>query len=317
MISRSNAVSACISPSTTSDGSRCRNSATARERLSVLLDAGIDVYTTVNIQHVESLNDIVAQIPGVTVRETFDAESTHSVEQQRGGWQAILVGCLLALAAPPYPRSVLVAPIAWSLIGTQANILVVNPDVPVHSLKELIALAKDPVPEVRMAVARSLAPYDSEASAASLVSAPASANNPPAADQVLLDDAFEGRRVAVFVPGALRIDDGHRPFAAHAQMPGGVQVPQMPSTGSLPTSLPSKDSLLEQAKGMSAEDVVAMLQAMGIETGIDLDKLVDAGLLAKDDRRYRMGAKVGLLANSSRKPAVASRTIVAQGLSSE
>ena len=27
---------------------------------------------------------------GVTVRETFDAESTHSVEQQRGGWQAIL-----------------------------------------------------------------------------------------------------------------------------------------------------------------------------------------------------------------------------------
>ncbi len=27
---------------------------------------------------------------GVTVRETFDAETTHSVEQQRGGWQAIL-----------------------------------------------------------------------------------------------------------------------------------------------------------------------------------------------------------------------------------
>ena len=27
---------------------------------------------------------------GVTVRETFDAESTHSVEQQRQGWQAIL-----------------------------------------------------------------------------------------------------------------------------------------------------------------------------------------------------------------------------------
>ena len=26
----------------------------------------------------------------VTVRETFDAESTHSVEQQREGWQAIL-----------------------------------------------------------------------------------------------------------------------------------------------------------------------------------------------------------------------------------
>ena len=27
---------------------------------------------------------------GVTVRETFDAEPTHSVEQQRGDWQAIL-----------------------------------------------------------------------------------------------------------------------------------------------------------------------------------------------------------------------------------
>jgi uncharacterized protein YndB with AHSA1/START domain len=27
---------------------------------------------------------------GVTVRETFDPESTHSVEQQRQGWQAIL-----------------------------------------------------------------------------------------------------------------------------------------------------------------------------------------------------------------------------------
>jgi uncharacterized protein YndB with AHSA1/START domain len=27
---------------------------------------------------------------GVTVRETFDAETTHSTEQQRGGWQAIL-----------------------------------------------------------------------------------------------------------------------------------------------------------------------------------------------------------------------------------
>ena len=27
---------------------------------------------------------------GVIVRETFDAESTHSIEQQREGWQAIL-----------------------------------------------------------------------------------------------------------------------------------------------------------------------------------------------------------------------------------
>src|SRR5450755_3065234 len=35
-----------------------------------LLNRGIDVYTTVNIQHIESLNDIVAQITGVRVRET-------------------------------------------------------------------------------------------------------------------------------------------------------------------------------------------------------------------------------------------------------
>ncbi|MBK8095888.1 MAG: sensor histidine kinase KdpD [Planctomycetes bacterium] len=35
-----------------------------------LLDAGISVHTTLNIQHVESLNDVVARSTGVTVRET-------------------------------------------------------------------------------------------------------------------------------------------------------------------------------------------------------------------------------------------------------
>lgn len=35
-----------------------------------LLSAGIDVYTTLNIQHLESLNDVVAQITGVRVKET-------------------------------------------------------------------------------------------------------------------------------------------------------------------------------------------------------------------------------------------------------
>lgn len=34
-----------------------------------LLGAGIDVFTTVNVQHIESLNDVVAQITGVIVRE--------------------------------------------------------------------------------------------------------------------------------------------------------------------------------------------------------------------------------------------------------
>ncbi|GAC1641871.1 MAG: DUF4118 domain-containing protein [Herpetosiphon sp.] len=36
-----------------------------------LLDAGIDVYATVNVQHVESLNDVVAQITGIRIRETI------------------------------------------------------------------------------------------------------------------------------------------------------------------------------------------------------------------------------------------------------
>jgi two-component system sensor histidine kinase KdpD len=36
-----------------------------------LLNCGTDVYTTINIQHIESLNDVVAQITGVRVRETI------------------------------------------------------------------------------------------------------------------------------------------------------------------------------------------------------------------------------------------------------
>ncbi|OGT06862.1 MAG: hypothetical protein A2X78_00575 [Gammaproteobacteria bacterium GWE2_37_16] len=35
-----------------------------------ILERGINVYTTLNVQHLESLNDIVTQITGVTVRET-------------------------------------------------------------------------------------------------------------------------------------------------------------------------------------------------------------------------------------------------------
>ncbi len=36
-----------------------------------LLDAGINVWTTLNVQHLESLNDLVAQITGVKQRETL------------------------------------------------------------------------------------------------------------------------------------------------------------------------------------------------------------------------------------------------------
>ncbi|HET9627803.1 MAG TPA: DUF4118 domain-containing protein, partial [Kofleriaceae bacterium] len=35
-----------------------------------LLDAGIDVHTTINVQHLESLGDVIQQITGVRVRET-------------------------------------------------------------------------------------------------------------------------------------------------------------------------------------------------------------------------------------------------------
>ena len=36
-----------------------------------LIAAGIDVYTTLNVQHLESLNDVIAQVTGVIVRETL------------------------------------------------------------------------------------------------------------------------------------------------------------------------------------------------------------------------------------------------------
>ena len=48
-----------------------------------LLAAGIDVFTTVNVQHVESLNDIVAGITGVRMQETVPDlvfEAAHEVE---------------------------------------------------------------------------------------------------------------------------------------------------------------------------------------------------------------------------------------------
>lgn len=48
-----------------------------------LLDAGVHVYTTLNVQHWESLNDVVTQITGVSVRETVPdsfLQRTHEVE---------------------------------------------------------------------------------------------------------------------------------------------------------------------------------------------------------------------------------------------
>jgi len=48
-----------------------------------LLDAGITVWTTVNVQHLESLNDLVAQITGIRQRETLPDhvfDEAHDIE---------------------------------------------------------------------------------------------------------------------------------------------------------------------------------------------------------------------------------------------
>ena len=46
-----------------------------------LLDAGIEVITTVNIQHLESLNDVTEQITGVRQRETVPDQVVRSADQ--------------------------------------------------------------------------------------------------------------------------------------------------------------------------------------------------------------------------------------------
>ena len=48
-----------------------------------LLAAGIDVFTTVNIQHFESLNDIVSQITGIAIRETVPDSLLDRAEEIR------------------------------------------------------------------------------------------------------------------------------------------------------------------------------------------------------------------------------------------
>jgi two-component system, OmpR family, sensor histidine kinase KdpD len=46
-----------------------------------LLDAGIDVISTVNVQHLESLNDVVERIAGVKQRETIPDEVVRAADQ--------------------------------------------------------------------------------------------------------------------------------------------------------------------------------------------------------------------------------------------
>ncbi|HEX6457524.1 MAG TPA: hypothetical protein VF032_01290 [Thermoleophilaceae bacterium] len=51
------------------------------EDIDDVLTAGIDVYSTVNVQHLESLNDQVAELTGVRVRETFPDTVLSSADE--------------------------------------------------------------------------------------------------------------------------------------------------------------------------------------------------------------------------------------------
>jgi two-component system sensor histidine kinase KdpD len=51
------------------------------EDVADVLGAGIDVFSTVNVQHLESLNDRVAELTGVRVRETFPDSVLHSADE--------------------------------------------------------------------------------------------------------------------------------------------------------------------------------------------------------------------------------------------
>jgi len=46
-----------------------------------LLEAGIDVISTVNVQHLESLNDVVLRITGITQRETVPDAFVRAADQ--------------------------------------------------------------------------------------------------------------------------------------------------------------------------------------------------------------------------------------------
>src|SRR4029077_184173 len=46
-----------------------------------LLDAGISVISTVNVQHLESLNDVVAQITGIEQQETVPDSIVRAASQ--------------------------------------------------------------------------------------------------------------------------------------------------------------------------------------------------------------------------------------------
>jgi two-component system, OmpR family, sensor histidine kinase KdpD len=59
-------------------GSQCEK---RYQDVEIILNAGIDVYSTVNIQHLESLNDLVARITGIVVRERIPDRLLETADQ--------------------------------------------------------------------------------------------------------------------------------------------------------------------------------------------------------------------------------------------
>lgn len=62
------------------NGKGCRHQKRYQD-INELLNNGIDVYTTVNVQHIESLNDLVASITGITVRERIPDSVFDNADQ--------------------------------------------------------------------------------------------------------------------------------------------------------------------------------------------------------------------------------------------
>ncbi len=63
-----------------SNASACRHKKRYQD-VAELLQAGIDVYTTINVQHIESLHDLVAAITGVSVHERIPDSVFDSADQ--------------------------------------------------------------------------------------------------------------------------------------------------------------------------------------------------------------------------------------------
>jgi two-component system, OmpR family, sensor histidine kinase KdpD len=101
-----------------------------------LMRAGIDVWTTVNIQHLESLNDRIQQLTGVKVRETFpdrlirDADEIRLVDLSPGALRERIANGLV------YPTERIEQ--ALSGFFTIANVAALRA-IALHELSEIAA----------------------------------------------------------------------------------------------------------------------------------------------------------------------------------